>query len=145
MFLRQTLLAALLVSGSTAVASAQTEEFPFRRFGSRDRIMQHPDVRTFRFSSRDMDRMRASAERMRVRFQERSHDMTNRMKLREFSGRDFAMQLRNRKFALHDFARGHQFELRARDQELMRDRIRDRMKRFRFDRPMIIRRHSRTI
>jgi hypothetical protein len=62
MFLRQTLLAALLVSGSTAVASAQTEEFPFRRFGSRDRIMLHPDVRTFRFSSRDMDRMRASAE-----------------------------------------------------------------------------------
>jgi hypothetical protein len=145
MFLRQALLASLLVSGTTAVAAAQTGEYPFRRFGSRDRIMLHPDVRTFRFSTRDRDRMRTAAERVRVRVQERSHDMANRMRLREFSTRDFAMQMRNRGFALHDFARRHQFELRARDQELMRDRLKDRMNHFRFERPMIIRRHSRTI
>ena len=55
------------------------------------------------------------------------------------------MRLRNRDFAMRDDARRRQMEFRFKDMDRIRDRIRDRMDHFRFERPLIMRRHSRTI
>lgn len=117
MFFRQALLATLLVSGTAAVAAAQTGEFPFRRFSARE-------WRPNRFFYRDSDRLRANADRMR---------------LRDFDSRDMAMRMRNRAFAMRDEARRSQMEFRYRDDGRLRERMREQMRghidRFRFNRP----------
>lgn len=136
MFKRPALLAALLVSGSAAVAVAQSDEFPFRRFGSRYRIEVPRDAFRYRFSLRDNERFRVNAER--------AHSLAARARLRNFSARDLSMRLRNRGVAMRDQARRHQMEFRFRDLDRVRGRLRDRMDRFRFERPLM-RRHARTI
>lgn len=145
MFLRQALLAAILVSGTAAAAAAQSDEFPFRRFTSRHWESPRHDARSYRFSTRDLERLRAGAERMRVRLQERSHEMAGRMRHREFSPRDMAMTMRNRGLAMRDEARRRQLEFRHRDMDRIQDRIRDRMDHYRFERPLFMRRYSRPI
>jgi hypothetical protein len=125
---RQALLAAILVSGTAAAAAAQSDEFPFRRFGSRDWASPRFEMRPYRFSMRDNERFRARADRLRVRLEERRDE-----------------RMRNRAFAMRDDMRRHQMEFRDRDMDRVRDRIRDRMDHFRFERPLIMRRHSRTI
>jgi hypothetical protein len=142
---RQALLAAILVSGTAAAAAAQSDEFPFRRFGSRDWASPRFEMRPYRFSMRDNERVRARADRLRVRLEERSHDMADRARLRGFDSRDLALRMRNRGLAMRDDMRRHQMEFRDRDMDRVRDRIRDRMDHFRFERPLIMRRHSRTI
>ncbi len=142
MFFRQALLATLLVSGTAAVAAAQTGEFPFRRFSAREWRPNH-------FFFRDSDRLRANADRMRIRLQERGDEMGNRMRLRDFDSRDMAMRMRNRAFAMRDDARRNQMEFRYRDDGRLRDRMREEMRgsmdRFRFDRPFRLRRRSGSI
>jgi hypothetical protein len=142
---RQALLAAILVSGTAAAVAAQSDEFPFRRFGSRDWVMPRFEVRPYRFSLRDNERFRERADRLRVRLEERRDELANRTRLREFDSRDLALRMRNRAFAMRDDLRRHQMEFRDRDMDRVRDRIRDRMDHFRFERPLILRRHSRTI
>jgi hypothetical protein len=145
MYFRQALLAAVLVSGTAVVATAQSDELPFRRFGSRTWIMPRLQVRPFRFSMRDNERLRAGLERMRFRLQGRNDELANRLRLREFGGGDLALRLRDRGFAMHDNAMRHQMEYRFRDMDRMKLRMRDRMDHFRLERPMIMRRRSRTI
>ncbi len=145
MSLRQALFAAILASGTAATAAAQAEEFPFRRFAFRNRAVPRLDIRPYRFSIGGSDRIPANVERLRFRLQERNHDLANRVRLGEFSSPDLTMRLRNRDFAMRDDARRRQMEFRFRDMDRIRDRIRDRMDHFRFERPLIMRRHSRTI
>lgn len=144
MLLRQALLAAVLVSGTAAVAAAQSDEFPFRRFGSRSWVMPRFEVRPFRFDGRNMDRFRVDVDQIR----QRAREMAERSRLQGFYLRDNAMRERNRTFAMRDMMRRNELNLRLRnrdlDRDLMRERMRSRMD-FRFERPMIMRRHSRTI
>jgi hypothetical protein len=142
---RQALLAAILVSGTAAAAAAQSDEFPFRRLGSRDWAFPRFEMRPYRFSMRDNERVRARVDRLRVRLEERSHDMADRARLRGFDSRELALRMQNRAFVMRDDMRRHQMEFRSRDMDRVRDRIRDRMDHFRFERPLIMRRHSRTI
>jgi hypothetical protein len=141
MLARHALLVAVLVSGTATLASAQSDEFPFRRFGSRSWVMPRFEVRPFRFDSRNMERFQVNADRIRQRAQE----MAERARTRSFYLRDNLMQQRNRAFAMRDEARRQQMELRLGDRDLMRERLRDRLYQFRLERPMIMRRHSRTI
>ncbi|HEU5218494.1 MAG TPA: hypothetical protein VFU23_07535 [Gemmatimonadales bacterium] len=151
MLFRQAFLAAVLVSGTAAAAAAQSEEFPFRRFGSRAWIMPRLEMRPYRFSTRDADRIRVNTERLRARLEQRSHDLADRMRVRDFYSRDLNLRLRNREFALRDDAPRRQMELRYRNdtrlremQDRIRERVRDRVNYFRHE-PMYGRRHSRTI
>jgi hypothetical protein len=145
MFFRPALLAVLLVSGTAAAAAAQSGEFPFRRFGSRTWVMPRFEMRPYRYSVRDNQRIRADVERARVRLMERSRELADRVRLRGFDSRgDLALRLRDRGLAMRDDARNRRMELRFRDMDRVRE-LRDRMDHFRLERPMIMRRHARTI
>ena len=145
MLLRQALLVAILVSGTAAVVAAQTGEFPFRRFGPRDWARFRYDAHPYRFSLRDSDRFRAGVGRVRFRLQERGDELVNRMRLGDFYSRDMAMRMRNRAFTMRDELRRHQTEYRYRDTNRIRERIRDRMDGFGFERSFAMRRRSGSI
>jgi hypothetical protein len=103
-------------------------------------------MRPYRFSVRDNQRIRADAERTRVRLLERTRELADRVRLRGLESRgDLALRLRDRGLAMRDDARARRMELRFRDLDRVRERLRDRMDHLRLERPMIMRRHSRTI
>jgi hypothetical protein len=144
MLLRQALLAAILVSGTAAAAAAQSDQFPFRRFGMNHWSMPRFEGRSQRFFMRDNQRFRVGAERLRFRLQQRNHDLASRIRIRASDARGMAMRMRDRGFAMRDQGRGNPMEFQFRGMNRMRDRIRSRMDHFQFRRPMM-ERYSRPI
>lgn len=145
MSLRPTVVALVLVVGSTAAATAQSDEYAFRRF----RVRPTPHLRfsfddSFRMTDR-VDRYRKLAldrsHQMAERIRDRAHQMAERVRNRELAkwGREF--DIRNRAFDRIDRARLREFEHKFRGM----DRFGDRFERFKLDPPIRIKRHSRII
>ena len=134
MLLRPTVLALALVVGAAAAAHAQSDEYPFRRF----RI--HSESR-IRFSFDKFDRALELKNRVEVRKQlglERSLALKERARDRQWE-REFAQ--RNRRFEMQDRAHQRALELKLRGL----DRFKERFDRFKFERPIRIKRNSRII
>lgn len=134
MFLRPTVFALVLVVGAAAAATAQSDGYPFRRF----RVRPAPDLR---FSFDNSFRFQDRADRYRKLTLDRSHKVADRIKERQLAkwGREF--DLRNRAFDRIDRAKLREFEHKFRGL----DRFGDRFERFKLDRPIRIKRHSRII
>ena len=134
MFLRPTVFAFVLVIGTAAGATAQSDEYPFRRF----RLRPTPQLR---FSFDNSFRFQDRADRYRKLAVERAQKMADRIRDRDLAkwGREFT--LRNRAFDRIDRAKLREFERKFRDL----DRHKERFERFKFERPIRIKRHSRVI
>jgi hypothetical protein len=134
MFLRPTMLALVLVVGIAAAASAQSSEYPFRRF--RLRTAPQPWV-----SLDNSFRMKIASQRVPKSAFWRTLAAAERARERQFANLDRQLTLRNRAFDRVDRANRRQLELRFRAM----DRLQDRLDRFKLDRPLRIKRHSRII
>lgn len=149
MFRRQAALVALLVAGTATLARAQSDLYPFRRFGSsRGWIELRRDARFDSRALAERIRARMDADRFRFRTFDFSQRLADRLREQRFERRGRESEMRNRAFELRHLARHRQLEIRDR----VRDHLRDRTQRldryrfnFRFDRPLIMRRRSRTI
>lgn len=134
MLLRPTVFALVLVVGTAASAPAQSGEYPFRRF----RLKAAPHLR---LSLDNSFRVKTSAERIRKLAVERSHALAERARARQFANWDREFTLRNRALEMRDRADRRTLELRFRSM----DRVQERLDRFKLDRPIRIKRHSRII
>lgn len=134
MFFRPTVFALVLVVGTAAAATAQSDEYPFRRF----RLRPTPSLR---FSFDHSFRMQDRADRYRKLALDRSHKVAEKVRDRQLAkwGREF--DLRNRAFDRIDRAKLREFEHKFRGM----DRFGDRFEHFKLDRPIRIKRHSRII
>lgn len=131
MLLRPTVLALALVVGAAAAAPAQSNEYPFRRF----RLQTTPHLR---FSIDKSFGWKSGVELRKKLAVERSQALAERARDRQWE-REFA--LRNRRFEMQDRAHQRALELQLRGM----DRFKERFERFRFERPIRIKRHSRII
>lgn len=134
MLLRPTVFALVLAVGTAVSAPAQSAEYPFRRF----RLQATPHLR---FSLDNAFRLKTRAEGLRKLAVERSHALAERARSRQLAQWDREFTLRNRALDLQDRAHRRALELRFREM----DRIHDRLDRFKFTRPLRIKRHSRII
>lgn len=134
MLLRPTVFALVLVIGTAADATAQSDEYLFRRF----RLRPTPHLH---FSFDNSFRLQDRVDRYRKLALDRSHKVAERLRDRELAkwGREF--DLRKRAFDRIDRAKLREFEPKFRGL----DRIKQRFEHFKLDRPIRIKRHSRII
>jgi hypothetical protein len=134
MFLRPAMLALVLAVGTAAAASAQSDEYPFRRF----RLRAAPQLR---FSPDHSFRMKVRSESVPKVALWRSLASVERARERRLATLDRQLTLRNRAFDRIDRANQRKVELQFRGI----DRAKVRLDRFRLERPLRIKRHSRII